>query len=265
MDIIISRLPRYINQFASTPEAPHPSLFRCGTASGAMCVDFAYPNKFDPYLVEHEAYQKLVGPDVTSDQQGVTNAIMLAFFKDYGVGVVDMQSLVDQGLQHGDYEPLLHEIEAQNRQGVIQFLSVADESLLIDDATGASLHPGLHYGHCIIRLGFSDDSGYGLYFDPAAPQACTDPKSGKNIPVHISWAESMVKAHVNSCFAIMPPGVPVPPAGFSFQSGKWPVPKPVFDAAKAESTVNAMLQAIAALQSATANLANDLKALQGEV
>lgn len=72
----------------------------------------------------------------------------------------------------------------------------------------------------------------------------------------------MVKAHINSCFAIMPPGV-VPP--FSFQSGKWPAPKPIFDAAKAESTVNAMLQAIAALQSATANLAGDLKALQGEV
>lgn len=265
MDIIIPRLPKYVNQFQPTNEAPHPSLFRCGPASGAMCLDFAYPNKYDPYLVEHQEYVKLVGPDVASDQNGVTNAIMLKFFADYHVGIVDMQSLVDQGLQHGEYAPLYAEIEAQNRQGIIQFLSVADEGLLLDDATGASLHPGLHYGHCIVRLGFSDDAGYGLYFDPAAPQACTDPKTGKNVPVHISWTESMAKAHINSCFAIMPPGVVPPPAGFSFQSGKWPAPKPIFDAAKAESTVAAMLQAIAALQSATANLAGDLKALQGEV
>jgi hypothetical protein len=265
MDILISRLPKYVSQFAPTSEAPHPSLFRCGPAAGAMCLDFAYPNKYDPYLIEHQEYVKLVGPDVASDQQGVTNAIMLKFFADYHIGVVDMQHLVDQGLQHGNYGPLYAEIEAQNRQGIIQFLSVADESLLIDDATGASLHPGLHYGHCIVRLGFSDDAGYGLYYDPAAPAQCTDPKTGKNVPVHISWSDSMAKAHINSCFAIMPPGVSVPPAGFSFQSGKWPAPKPTVDVDKILSTVGAMQQAIAAMASATQNLAADLKTLQGEV
>jgi len=265
MDIVINRLPRYVNQFAPTSEAPHPSLFRCGTAAGAMCVDFAYPNKYDPYLIEHDAYQQFVGPDTPQDQNGVTNEIMQRFFADYHVGIVDMQDLVNTGLQQGDYEPLLQEIEAQNRQGIIQFMSVADESLLINDATGTSLHPGLHYGHCIVRLGFSDDAGYGLYYDPAAPQACTDPKTGKNVPVHISWSESIVKAKPNFCLAIMPPGVPAPPAGFRFQSGKWPAPKPTLDIEKILSTVGAMQQAIAAMGSAANNLANDLKTLQGEV
>lgn len=264
-DILISRLPKYVNQFAPTSEAPRPSLFRCGPAAGAICLDFNQPNKYDPYLIEHQEYTKLVGPDTTADQNGVTNAIMLQFFKDMDVPVIDMQSLVDHGLNTGDYEPLYKEIEAQNYQGIIQFMSVANESLLIDDATGASLHPGLSYGHCIVRLGFSDDQGYGLYYDPAAPQACTDPKTGKNEPVRISWSHSILQAKPNSCFAIMPPGVPTPPAGFSFQNTKWPAPKPTIDLVKAVANLDSMSQAAAAMQSALNSLSADLKALQGEV
>jgi hypothetical protein len=265
-DIIISRLPKYVNQFAATPEAPKPSLFRCGTAAGAMCVDFNQPDKYDPYMIEHSEYVKLVGPDVSTDDNGVTNQIMLQFFRDMGVPIVDMQGLVDEGLQTGNYQPLYDEIEAQNKAGLIQFMSVADESLLIDDNTGASLHPGLHYGHCIVRLGFSTDQGYGFYWDPAAPQACTDPKTGKNVPVRISWSNSILRARPNFCMGIMPPGIAVPPAGFSYQKGTWPAPaKPAPDLTKLVNNLDSMSTMLAQMQNFMNNLSTELKSAQGEV
>lgn len=265
MDIIIPKLPRYVNQFAGTVYDENPSLFRCGTASGAMCVDFAYPGHYDPYKVEHDAYVKLVGPDTPQDQNGVTDEKMLQFFKDYHVGVVYMRNLVLPGLNAGDYEPLLAEMEAQNRQGVIQFLSVQDESLLIDEATGASLHPGLHYGHAIVRLGFSDDGGFAYYFDPAAAQAQFDPASKSYKPVKISWHDSMVKARVNCVMAIMPPGVEPPPAGFSYQTGKWPAPKPTLDITKVLANLAAISSVGQQLTKLASDLATDVAALKSEV
>ncbi len=264
MDITISKLPTYVNQFLPTIYAEKPSLFRCGTASGAMCIDFAYPGHYDVYKLEHDLYVQLIGPDVKTDQNGITPEETAKMFSEYHVGILDLQALVDQGLQSGNYQALLDEIEAENRQGVIQFLSVADEALLINDANGQSLHPGLHYGHCLVRLGFSDDAGYGLYFDPANPLACTDPTNHTYVPVKIAW-ESLAKARVNFCYAIMPPGVAAPLADFRFTSGAWPKPKAVFDAAKAESTVAAMAQAAQALAQAAATLMSDLSALKEEV
>lgn len=253
-DILIPRLPRFVNQFAASVYDEHPSLFRCGTAAGSICLDFAYPGHYDPYKVEHDEYQKLVGPDTPSDQNGVTDAKMEQFFADFRVGTIYMHDLVMQGFEQGEYAPLLAEIEAQNRQGVIQFLSVADESSLIDAKTGASLHPGLHYGHCIVRLGFSDDTGVGYYFDPAAAQAQFDPATKSYKPVEISWEASIVHAKVNCVFAIMPPGVPAPPAGFSYQHGTWPAAKPVIDFAKMLNNLNA----IAGVGGQLTNLANDI-------
>lgn len=229
-------------------------------------MDFAYPNKYDVNLIAHDEYVKYVGPDVPTDTNGVNANTMKKFFADFGVGIVDLQDLVNQGLQHGNYQPLLDEIEAQNRQGVIQFLSVADEALLIDDRTGASLHPDLHYGHCIVRLGFSTDQGYGLYFDPANAQACTDQKTGKNIPVKISWSNSIIKAKPNFAMAIMPPGVSAPPAGFSYQKGTWPAPaKPAPDLTKLSANLDSMASTLAQMQTFLTNLSNEIKAAQGEL
>ena len=230
-----------------------------------MCLDFAYPGKYNVYQVEHEAYTRFVGPDNPQDDYGVTREVMQKFFDMYHVGTINMDAMVDAALADGNFEPLHAEISAQNRQGVIQMMSVADESLLINDANGQSLHPGLHYGHCIVRLGFSDDAGYGLYFDPANPLACTNPVTHKYEPVKISW-DSMVRAKVNFCYAIMPPGVKPPPAGFSYQHGTWPVPpKPPLDVDKAQSTIAAMINAMDALKGAIGNLGNDLNALKTEV
>lgn len=265
-DILIPRLPKYVNQFLGTVYDESPSLFRCGTAAGASCVDFAYPDRYDPYKVEHDEYVKLVGPDTPQDTNGVTDEKMMQFFADFHVGIIYMKDLVEQGLQSGDYSALHAEISAQNRNNpfVIQFMSVADESLLIDATTGASLHPGLHYGHCIVRLGFSTDQGYGFYWDPAAPQACTDPVNKTYRPVKISW-QSMMSARINSCFAIMPPDVEPPPANFSFQHGTWPVPKPVFDIAATESTLSAAAHALQSALAAVMSVSHDLDALKGEV
>lgn len=264
MDITVQRLPTYVNQFLPTIYAEKPSLFRCGTASGAMSIDFAYPGHYDVYKLEHDLYVQLIGPDVASDQNGITPEETAKMFAEYHVGILDLMPLVQHGLDSGDYQPLHDEIEAENRQGVIQFLSVADESLLINDANGQSLHPNLHYGHCIVRLGFSDDQGYGLYFDPANPLACTDPANHKYVPVKIAW-DSLVKAKVNFCYSIMPPGVAAPPADFRFTSGQWPKPKPTLDLTKAEGTIAAMIQAATALQTAGAALLQDLSALKEEV
>src|SRR5579859_8061265 len=100
-DILLPRLPRFVNQFAATVFDEHPSLFRCGTASGAICVDFAYPGHYDPYKVEHDEYVKLVGPDDPQDQNGVTDAKMEQFFADFHVGVIYMHDLVQHGLDTG--------------------------------------------------------------------------------------------------------------------------------------------------------------------
>lgn len=265
VDIIIPKLPGYVNQFAHESYAPNPSLMKCGPAAGASCVDFAYPGRYDLYKLAHDEYVKLVGPDTASDKNGVGGDDMQRFFETFHVGVLDLMPLCQHGLDTGDYGPLHDEMEAENKQGVIQFLSVQDEERLINAKNGQSLHPGLHYGHCIVRLGFSDDGGYGLWFDPANPLACTDPVTHKNIPVEIDWAESIVKARPNFCFAIMPPGVAAPPAEFRYTAGTWPKIKPVVDLDKILSNLAAIGSVGQQLATISADLARDVANLKQEV
>lgn len=262
---ILAKLPKYVNQFLPTIYAETPSLFRCGTAAGATCIDFAYPGRYDVYKLEHDLYVQLIGPDVPADKNGITPDEAARMFAEYHVGVLDLMPLVQHGLDTGDYEPLRAEMEAQNRAGVIQFMSVADESLLFDDSNGQSLHPNLHYGHCIVRLGFSDDGGYGLYFDPANPLACTNPQTHAYQPVKISWEHSIVKARPNFCYGIMPPGVPAPPAGFRYTESVWPKPKPVVDLDKVLSNLAAIGNVGQQLAALSAELAKDVGNLKSEV
>ena len=237
---------RYLNQFAPSQWAPSPSKYRCVSATAAMCAEIAYPGRWIPEELEHDLYVKWVGPDVATDTQGVAKQPVLDWFKSVNIGYIDLAGLLS------DDTALKAEIQAQNEQGVAQLITVADESKLYDAVTGVKLHNWADTGlsHCFLRVGFSDNQGYGLYYEPAAP--------GFTQPVPISWDNSIMPAGVITCVAIMPAGVPVPPAGFRYTSGKWPAPKPTFDAAKAESTLAA---AIAALQ----NLSNDLAILKGEV
>lgn len=252
---------RYLNQFAPSQWAPNPSKYRCVSASAAMLAEIAYPGRWIPEELEHDLYVKLAGPDVASDTNGIDKGPILDWFHSVNIGFVDMAALVE-----GDMEALRLEITAQNVQNVPQMLCVRDESQLRHALTGAKLHAwadqGLH--HCFIRVGFSDDRGYGLYYEPAAP--------GFAQPVPISWHDSIVPAGIITAVALMPAGVPTPPANFSFQHGAWPVPKPVLDTAKALSTIAAMQQALTsnqdameAMKAAMANLANDLAQLKQEV
>ena len=236
----------YVNQFAPSQWAPHPSNYRCVTATMAMCGEIAYAGKWNPAQLEDQLYTRFAGPDVSTDTQGLTKAQVLQWFHEVGIGFVDMADLL------GDHAALKAEIQAQNEQGVPQIITVADESKLYDAVTGVKLHNWADTGlsHCFLRVGFSDDQGYGLYYEPAAP--------GFTQPVPISWDNSIMPAGVITAIAVMPGGVPTPPAGFRYTQGKWPVPKPVFDPMAMHSTIEA---AIAAL----INVSNELAALKGEV
>lgn len=240
-DFLVKHLPRYVNQFAPSPFVHDPSGYRCVTATGAEAIDFAFPEKYNPVQIEHDEYVRYAGPDVPSDHNGLSKEQLLEILHRYHVGVIDMDALVQEGL-HGDTEALLEEIEAQNRQDVVQVITVEDESHLKHAKTGVSLHnwsDALNHGaHTFLRVGFSDDEGYGLYMEPAAP--------GFAQPVPIAWSD-IVSGKVITCVAIMPPGVEPPPAHFSYQHATWPTPppppKPPIDVDKAEQAILALLAA----------------------
>jgi len=257
-DHIIPLAPsfRYVNQFASSTWAPTPSHDRCATASTAMLAEIAYPGRWIPEELEHDLYQQMAGPDVASDTNGIPPKPLLDWFAKVNIGVIDLSSRLS------NLDDLRAEMEAMNKQGLPQLVEILDESKMKNARTGAPLYswPSSGLVHYIVRVGYSDDSGYGLYFDPAAP--------GFQQPIPVSWADSLVPAGIYFACAIMPartPPVGPPPAGFSYQTGVWPKPAPVFDAAKAESTVAAAIQALDAASGALANLKNDLDALKTEV
>ena len=245
---------QYVNQFAPSQWAPTPSLYRCVTATMAMLGEVAYPGRWNPPQLEDQLYTRFAGPDLPTDQQGLTKANVLKWFDEVGIGYIDLAALIG-----GDMEALRLEIAAQNLQGVPQFLTVADESKLYEYGTNKKLHNWVDVGlsHCFMRVGFSDSEHYGLYEEPAAPAFAH--------PVKIDWA-NIVEAGIITAIAVCPHGVPVPPAGFRYTNGTWPAPpKPPFDAAKAESTLAAAMLALDAARGALTNVTNDLAALKGEV
>ncbi len=244
MDHLIHFPPnfKYINQFAASRVAPDPSKYRCVAATIAMLAQVAYPNRWNPEELEHDFYVQYAGPDTATDTNGISKEAVLEWLTKNHVGYIDLQHLV------GDPEELRKEITAMNAQNVPQLLTIADESHL-KFANGTDNRPKLHnwadtgLAHCFARVGYSDDHGYGLYLEPAAP--------GWHQPVPILWSD-ITDGQILTCIAIMPSGVPVPPAGFSFQHGTWPVPPAppvdhgsIADDLKAENTT--LEQVIAAL------------------
>lgn len=223
---------QYLNQFKPSSWAPHPSGYRCVAASALMAAEVAYPNAFNPEEAEHAFYEKYAGPDVTSDHQGIGKESLLSWFRDNHIGYIDLQDIIDSG----DTELLREEITAQNRQRVLQVISVADESHLKYALNGAKLHNWNDAGmaHCFIRLGFSDNKGYGFYAEPAAAGFSYD-DAGNWQPIPIEWKD-ILAGRITSMIAVMPAGVPEPPKGFRYHRGpglpdnEWPVPpKPPVD------------------------------------
>ncbi len=235
---------RHVYQFANGL-----SQYRCVEASLAMAGQIAYPTRYaNPTQLMSQIYTQYVGPDVSSDTRGTTKEQAIEWLHSQNIGYVDMESML------GNLDELHNEIQAQNRQNVPQLITIGDESFLHDARSGHTLHnwaDALNHGaHTMLRVGYSDIMGYGLYEEPAAAPNFSQ-------PVAIPW-QNFLDGHIVGCIAIMPHGVPTPPGGFSFQHGTWPLPKPVFDQAKAESTLAAAMAALASLQ-------HDLDVLKTEV
>ena len=242
---------RYVYQFSAGT-----SQYKCVEASLAMAAQVAYPDRYaNPAQLMSQIYQQYVGPDVTGDRNGTTKEQAIDWLRSQGIGYIDMQGMLS------NLDELKAEIQAQNLQHIPQIISIGDESFLKYAKTGQTLHnwaDALNHGsHTFLRVGFSDSEGWAYYMEPAAAPNFAE-------PVPIKWSDIEAGAVVG-CIAIMPHGVPVPPTGFSFQHSTWPAPKPVFDAAKAESTLAAAMLALDAAKGALANLSNDLSALKGEV
>lgn len=225
---------QYLNQFKPSSWAPQPSEYRCVAAAAVMAAQVAYPSAFNPEQAEHLFYQKYAGPDVVSNTNGIGKESLLSWFRDNKIGYIDLQEIVDSG----DDELLREEITAQNKQGVLQIIGVADESTLTFATTGQKLHAWNDKGlaHVFVRLGYSDNRGFGLYAEPAAAGFSYDDK-GNWRPVPIMW-NAIVAGKITNCVSVMPSGVHTPPAGFRYYRGanqpdnRWPEPpKPPVDAA----------------------------------
>lgn len=235
---------RYVYQFSAGA-----SQYTCVEACLAMAGQIAYPDRYaNPVQLMAQIYTQYVGPDVASDTKGTTTAQALEWLASQHIGYIDMQPLIDAG----NISELQAQIQAQNLAGVPQIISIGNESFLHDAKTGNILHnwaTALDQGsHTMLRVGFSNSSGYGLYMEPAAAPNFAE-------PVEIEW-QNFLDGHVVGCIAIFPAGMseypPKPPA-------------PVLDVAQAELTLTSALTALAAAQAGLANLATDINALKGEI
>lgn len=233
---------RYVYQFDGG------SQYKCVESCLSMACEVAYPSRYpDPKKLMSQIYTQYVGPDVAGDRNGTTREQALDWLSSQHIGYIDMQHLIDAG----QIDELHKQIQEQNLAGLPQLISIGDESYLKYAKTGQSLHNWAdqynHGSHTMLRVGFSDSEGYGLYYEPAAAPNFAE-------PVPIAW-QDFLDGKVVGCIAIFPHGMQEYP----------PKPKVVFDQAKAELTLQAALTALSAAQAGLANLAHDLEALKGEI
>lgn len=190
---------------------------RCAEACMAMVGQIAFPGRWqNPIALMDQLYTQYVGPDVPTDRNGTSKEQVLGWLEAEKIGHIDMTHLLS------DLDTFKHEIQAQNAQSVCQIITVNDMSKLRYAKNDGLLYHwkggGAGVSHVILRVGYSDDQGYGLYFDPAASPDLPH-------PLPISW-QSILEAGIGWSCAIMPMRVDVPPAGFSYQTGQWPAPAP---------------------------------------
>jgi hypothetical protein len=230
---------RYVYQFDGN------SQYKCVEACLSMACQIAYPDRYaNPKQLMSQIYTQYVGPDVVGDRKGTDPTQAIEWLQSQHIGYIEMDV--------SDVNALHAEIQQMNLAGVPQLISIGDESYLKYAKTGQSLHnwaDSLNHGsHTMLRVGYSDSDGYGLYYEPAAAPNFSE-------PVPIAW-QDFLDGKIVGCIAIFPHGMseypPKPPA-------------PPFDAAKAEVTLAAALTALSAAQAGLANLANDLAALKGEL
>jgi hypothetical protein len=252
MPEVVVKLPRgfrFLNQFSPSQWAQNPSKYRCAEASVAMATEFARPGSHIPEHLMDYLYVKYIGPDDAGDQRGTNEAQLEEMLKWCQVTFVNLQALVDE-FSKGDRTPLHAELMAMNNQNVMQIITVADESKLYD-AVGKKLHAWNDEGmsHVMTRVGYSTDEGYGLYGEPAAV--------GFAQPVRIPW-QRIIDAGIVHAWGILAEGVPMPPAGFLFQRGTWPAPKP----ATVTLSQAELEQALSILEAALTAQTNSLNAIK---
>ena len=81
----------------------------------------------------------------------------------------------------------------------------------------------------------------------------------------ISWVDSIEPAHIVTAVAVMPHGVPQPPADFDWLHNTWPAPKPTLDIAKVLQNLQAIAQVGQQLTTLASDLAKDVSAIKQEV
>ena len=267
---------------------PGRSRNRALAAALADLQEFAQPGRCaNPQQHASDIYTAYAGADTPQNQTALSAANALDYLAQQGMNALDMaallwgaadeQSLRTAGQAAGQSEEtiaatiatamearqlaLKHEIQAQNMNDVPQLLILATDSPLTSAATGQPLHnwsaPGVSQAAALIRVGFSTDVANAFYLDPALSAAFAQ-------PVPVSWDE-ILKAGIAACIAVLPPGVPLPPADFHFAAGvdpttgstlanRWPVPKPEIDVTGALAQLQAMLTAGDALANVSAQL-----------
>jgi hypothetical protein len=268
---------RYLDQFAHTRYAPKPSLMLCGECSTAMAAELAYPGRWIPEELVAQLCQKWTGKaDDVSNNYGTTTEEVKSWLDANHIGYIDLQNLVDE-FNHGNKDPLRHQLGYMNSKGIPQIITVVDEEPIYEAVPnpnndpntpyvrGPKLHPWAkpkEYSHVMFRVGYSDSEGYGLYADPAAAAFCEN-KDGSFKPVKILWSD-IEEAGVMHCLAVMPSGV-------TAESWDKP-PKPELDVAQlAQSLVslgNVTETAIERIRDAANSLQDEerlLEAKKGEV
>lgn len=225
---------------------------RCCEACLSMVSQIAFPGRYqDPKALMHELYVELVGKgdphsDNPSNLNGTTKEECLGYLTKVGIGHIDMSHLL------GDLDNLKHELQAQNAQSVCQIITVHDMGKLRYAKNNGLLYDwkggGEGVSHVILRVGYSDSDGYGLYFDPAASPALPH-------PLPISW-QSILEAGIQWACAIMPMRIDVPkdPTNFSFQHSLLVPPAP-----KPEDVLATVRSQVAAERQQTHNLLDQLR------
>lgn len=244
------------------------SAYRCEAASLAALSAFAHPNHW-PNLSElmHEIYTKYVpGGDVPANKQGMTKEQALEWCKSNGIGVCDLQWVVDKG----DPEELRRHMGAMNKSGIPILLGINDESHLYQATQqadsvwvrGPKMHNWNDKGlrHALVRVGMDMVHPVTLLDDPAT--ACPP----FAYPTPVLW-DDLRACGINTALGIMPPGVPAPPESFHFHTldgvdHVWPEPPPKVDVPTAAQIVAALKAKMQVLEHDSVQMQADLEAAQ---
>ena len=203
---------RYLHQYPGGRASSGPAPDRSWSAALAMLLQINAPGRWIPEEVEARLYEHIAAAVHPW-------AAVISWLQEQSVAYVELPS--EETMNSDGLRQIL---QHQNRLGIPQLVVVSESNALhtIDGRLVHSWinqqHPGSH--HALVRIGYSEGDGAGLYFDPGAPAF--------DQPVPLSWQDSILPAGMVACLAIMPAGVAQPPADWDWLNRDWPekVPQP---------------------------------------